>query len=50
MVKVNLFETHLPLTPATWADIAHVGFAAFGFCLSAGALTDVIVQVLLSFK
>jgi hypothetical protein len=50
MVRVNLFETHLPLPPATWADIAHVTLAAFGFCVAAGAVTFVAVQLVLSLK
>jgi hypothetical protein len=50
MVRVNMFETHLPLPPATWADIAHVVLAAVGFCVAAGAVTYLVVQLLLSLK
>ena len=50
MVRVNLFETHLPLAPATIREIVEVTLAAVGFCVAAGAVTYLVVQLLLSLK
>jgi hypothetical protein len=52
MVRVNLFECAGPglYGTATTVDIVHVALAAVGFCVAAGAVTCLVVQLLLFLK
>jgi hypothetical protein len=52
MVRVNLFESAGPgiYGTADAMDIVHVTLAAVGFCIAAGAVTYLVVKLLLSLK